>query len=106
MAPKDKYGDTFKNLILPPPFNLDHIPLTNKDYKVIEPRCEFDFFELHSWIKDIFLNQSDEIGLWESNFPLYISPQTHHFLNFLSDVKPATCPTKESLPPPLLKRCS
>jgi hypothetical protein len=34
---------------------------------------------LHSWLKEIFLDQSDEIGLWESNFPLYMFPQTYHF---------------------------
>jgi hypothetical protein len=29
-----------------------------------------------------FLDQSDEIGLWESNLPLYLFPQTYHFLEF------------------------
>jgi hypothetical protein len=28
------------------------------------------------------LDQSDEIGLWESNIPLYIFPQIHHFPEF------------------------
>jgi hypothetical protein len=82
MAPKAKSTDTSENPILPPPVDLDHIPLVDKDYKITEPRCEFDFFELHSWLKDIFLDQSDEIGLWESNLPLYMFPQTHHFPEF------------------------
>jgi hypothetical protein len=69
-------------LFLPPPVDLDHIPLADKDYKITEPKCEFDFFELHLWLKDIFLDQSDEIGLWESNLPLYMFPQTFHFLEF------------------------
>jgi hypothetical protein len=30
----------------------------------------------------VFLDQSDEIGLWESNFPLYLFPQIHHFPEF------------------------
>ena len=48
--------------------------MADKDYKITEPKCEFDFFELHFWLKDIFLDQSDEIGLWESNLPLYMFP--------------------------------
>jgi hypothetical protein len=82
MDPKDKSVETYENPFLPPPFDLDHIPQADKDYKIIEPKCEFDFFELHLWIKDIVLDQSDEIGLSESNLPLYIFPQTFHFLEF------------------------
>jgi hypothetical protein len=82
MAPKAKSTETSENPFLPPPVDLDHIPLADKDYKITEPKCEFDFFELHFWLKDIFLDQSDEIGLWESNFPLYMFPQTFHFPEF------------------------
>jgi hypothetical protein len=46
MAPKTKYANTSKNPILPPPVDLDHIPLVDKDYKITESRCEFEFFEL------------------------------------------------------------
>jgi len=63
MAPKAKSTDTSENLILPPSVDLDHIPLADKDYKIIVSRCEFYFFEFHSWLKDIFLDQSDEIEL-------------------------------------------
>jgi hypothetical protein len=82
MAPKVKPTDTSENPIIPPPVDLDHIPLEDRDYKVTDMRCKFDLLELHSWMKDIFLTQSDEIGLWESNFPLYMFPQTHHFPEF------------------------
>jgi hypothetical protein len=34
-------------------------------------------------MKEIFLDQSDEIGLWESNFPLYMFPQTYPFPEFV-----------------------
>jgi hypothetical protein len=37
---------------------------------------------LQSWFKDTFIDQSDEIGLWESNLPLYLFPQVHHFPEF------------------------
>jgi hypothetical protein len=63
MAPKAKSVDTFENLILPSHVDLDHIPLEDKDYIIIELRCELDFFELHYWIKDIFLDQSNEIRI-------------------------------------------
>jgi hypothetical protein len=82
MPPKTKSVETFENMILTPPIDLDHIPLVDKDYKITYMKCEFEFFELHFWIKDIFLDQSDEIGLCKSNFPLYMFPQTFHFLKF------------------------
>jgi hypothetical protein len=56
--------------------------MEDKDYNITELKCEFDFFELHFWLKDIFMDQSDKIGLWESNFPLYMFPQTFHFPKF------------------------
>jgi hypothetical protein len=71
MTPKTKHVETTKNPFLPPSIDLERVPLADKDYKVTEPKYEFNFFELHFWIKDIFLDQSDEIGFWESNFPLY-----------------------------------
>jgi hypothetical protein len=82
MAPKAKSAETSENLILPPHVDLDHIPLEDKDYNIAEPKCEFDFFELHFWLKYIFLDQTDEIGIWESNLPLYMFPQTFHFPEF------------------------
>jgi hypothetical protein len=82
MAPKSKSSEIEENPFLPPPVDLDRIPLADKDYLIAEPKCEFDFFELHFWLRDIFLDQSDEIGLWESNLPLYLFPQTYHFPEF------------------------
>jgi hypothetical protein len=34
------------------------------------------------WLKEVFLDQSDEIGLWESNLPLYLFPHIHPFPEF------------------------
>jgi hypothetical protein len=47
-----------------------------------DTKCDFDFSYLQSWLKEVFLDKSDEIGLWESNLPLYLFPQIHHFLEF------------------------
>ena len=41
--------------------HFNNIPLADIDYKILEPKCEFDLFELHTWLKDIFVDQSDEI---------------------------------------------
>jgi hypothetical protein len=82
MAPKSKQWEIDENPFLPPPVNLDWIPLANKDYLILEPKCKLNFTDLHSWFRDTFLDQSDEIGIWESNLPLYLFPQIHHFLEF------------------------
>jgi hypothetical protein len=63
MAPKSKSSKTVENPFLPPPIDLDRVPLYDKDYLIVEPKCEFDFFELHFWLKDGFMDQSDEIEL-------------------------------------------
>jgi hypothetical protein len=82
MAPKSKKAEAEENPFLPPPVDLDRIPLADKDHLISDTRCEFDFADLQSWLRDIFLDQSDEIGLWESNLPLYLFPQIHHFPEF------------------------
>jgi hypothetical protein len=48
MAPKTKSLEIEENLFIPRPVNLDQTPLANKDYLIAKPKCEFDFFELHS----------------------------------------------------------
>jgi hypothetical protein len=53
----------------------------------MDTKCDFDFSNLQSWLREVFLDQSDEIGLWESNLPLYLFPQIHHFPILLSSVK-------------------
>lgn len=70
--------------MLPPPVDLNHVPLLDPHYKILETNCEFDLFELHSWLKHKFLDQSDEINLWESSLPLFMFPQTHFFLELVS----------------------
>jgi hypothetical protein len=82
MVPKSKYSEIVENFFLPPPVDLDRTPLAYKDYLIVEPKCKFDFFKLHLWLIDTFLDQSNEIGLWESNIPLYLFPQTYHFPDF------------------------
>ena len=82
MTPKSKRTEAEENPFLPHPLDLDKIPLADKDHLIADTRCEFDFVDSQSWLKDIFLDQSDEIGLWESNLTLYLFPQVHHFPEF------------------------
>jgi hypothetical protein len=82
MAPKSKQAEGEENLFLPPPVDLDRIPLVDKDRLIADTKCDFDFADLQSWLKEVFLDQSDEIGLWESNLPLYLFPQIHPFPEF------------------------
>jgi hypothetical protein len=82
MVPKSKKSNVEENPFLPPPVDLDRIPLADKDYLISETKSEFDFAELQSWLRDTFIDQSDEIGLWQSNLPLYLFPQVYHFPEF------------------------
>jgi hypothetical protein len=82
MAPKPRPTEGEENPFLPPPVDLDKILLVNKDRLITDTICDFNFSELQSWLREVFLDQSDEIGLWESNLSLYLFPQIHHFPEF------------------------
>jgi hypothetical protein len=82
MAPKPRPTEGEENPFLPPPVDLDKILLINKDRLIADTICDFDFSYLQSWLWEVFLDQSDEIRLWESNLPLYLFPQIHHFPEF------------------------
>jgi hypothetical protein len=82
MAPKSKKKEAEENPFLLPLVNLDRIHLADKDHLITDTRCEFDFVDLQSWLKEVFLDQRNEIGLRESNLPLYLFPQVHHFPEF------------------------
>jgi hypothetical protein len=56
--------------------------LVDKDRLIADTICDFNLFDLQSWLWEVFLDQSDEIGLWESNLSLYLFPQIHHFPEF------------------------
>jgi hypothetical protein len=82
MASKTKQAEEEENPFVPPPVDLDKIPLVDKDRLIADTICTFDFSDLQSWLREVFLDQSDEVGLWESNLPLYMFPQVHHFPEF------------------------
>jgi hypothetical protein len=97
MAPKSKQAEGEENPFLPPPVDLDRIPLANKDHLIIDTKCDFNFADLQSWLKEVFLDQSDEIGLWESNLPLYLFPQIHPFPEFSLKCQAHYIPEKRAI---------
>jgi hypothetical protein len=82
MVSKTKQAEEEENPFLPPPVDLDKVPLVDKDRLIADTICGFYFSDLQSWLREVFLDQSDEIGLWESNLPLYLFPKIHHFRKF------------------------
>jgi hypothetical protein len=63
MAPKSKRTEAEENYFLPPPVNLNSIHLVDKDHLNTDTKSEFNFADLQSWLKEVFLDQSNEIGL-------------------------------------------
>ena len=57
-TPKDKGNKSEENPRLPPPIDLDHLPLVDLHYKIDETNCEFGLFKLHNWLRHKFLDQS------------------------------------------------
>jgi hypothetical protein len=51
MAPKSKRIEGEENPFLLPLVDLDRIPLDDKDYLIVDTRCDFDFADLQSWLK-------------------------------------------------------
>jgi hypothetical protein len=48
MAPKPRQTEGEENPFLPPPVNLDKIPLVNKDRLIADTISDFDFSDLQS----------------------------------------------------------
>jgi len=55
--------------MLPPTIDLDHLPLVDQQYKIVETNYDFDLYELHNWLKQEYVDLNDELGLWESSLP-------------------------------------
>jgi hypothetical protein len=56
MAPKSKKAEAEEIPFLLPPVNLDKIHLADKDHLIADTKCEFDFADLQSWLKEVFLD--------------------------------------------------
>lgn len=74
MAPKGKSQKTVnEENSFATPINLDHLPLAEYLFKVVDCQCEFDFYELHLWLKQNYIDKEDPIRFWETLLCLFCS---------------------------------
>jgi len=64
--------------------DLDHVPLVDSLFKIVDAKYKFDFHELHLWLKQRYLDQQDPIKFSESLFPFFNFPKTHDFLDLIT----------------------
>jgi hypothetical protein len=56
MVSKTKQAEEEENLFVPPSVELDKIPLVDKDHLIADTICSFDFSDLQSWLREVFLD--------------------------------------------------
>ncbi len=66
------------------PLDLVHMPFVDSLFKINDYECEFDFYEMHSRLKMKYVDKEDPIHFWETLFPLYYFPKTHHFPDLIT----------------------
>ena len=69
----------YVRLVTTPHLDLDHLPLADKDFQIKDTSAYTLLLKIHCLSKDKYLNHTDDIGLWDSNFPKYQFPQVHIF---------------------------
>jgi len=52
MPPKRKIQEKPVNPLIPPPIDLDHITLADRDYRISETQCNCEFLELYYFLED------------------------------------------------------
>jgi hypothetical protein len=56
MVSKARQAEEEENPFLPPPVDLDKVPLVDKDRLIADTICGFDFSDLQSWLQEVFLD--------------------------------------------------
>jgi hypothetical protein len=56
MVSKTKQAEEEENPFVPPPVDLDKIPLVDKDGLIADTIFGFNFSDLQSWLLEIFLD--------------------------------------------------
>ena len=67
------------NPLQPPVVDIEHTPLVDIDYKIVDPIVEFNLLEIHNWSYEKSLDNEEEGQIWESHLPKYFVPLTHPF---------------------------
>ena len=62
-----------------PHLDVDHLLFSNRDFNIKDTVSPSHLLKLRCWSKDKFLNQNDDIHIWEINFPKYLFPQVYKF---------------------------
>jgi hypothetical protein len=94
MAPKSKHSEIEENPFLPLLLTWTE-SLCRQRSLISEPKVRIDFLELHLWLKDTFLDQSDEIGTLGVQSPTVFSPKFTISLSFPSSARHTISPIRE-----------
>jgi len=57
--------------------------LAHRDFQIKYTSSPAYLLKLHYWSKDKFLNQNDDVHLWEFNLPKYSFPEVHPFCDII-----------------------
>lgn len=63
----------------PPNRELEAMPLANKDYLIQDLIGDKNHLKTFCQLRNIFINNCDMYGLWESNLPYYFLPSVNIF---------------------------
>jgi len=69
--------------ITTPHRDLDYLLLANKYFQIKDLTFDDSPLRLHCKYQNLYLNNVDNIGLWESNLPKYEFPSVHIFLDIV-----------------------
>ena len=58
---------------------MEQIPLADIDYKIADPIVEFNLLDIHNQCFEKYLDDHEDVHIWESNLPKYVVPLTHPF---------------------------
>ena len=97
MPPKGKEVAKTPNPLIHPQVGFHHTLLVDRDCKINESLSKFDLFEIYCWMEDQFIDQTDEIGLWDSHLPHYISSQTYIAPEFVIKCHEAYDPNQRAI---------
>lgn len=82
LSHKGKAKKVVESPVLPSVPNLNEMPLVDIQCKILETQCEFDLYELHNWANQKYLDNRDDLSIWELFLPQSTFPQTHIFPEF------------------------
>jgi len=80
-----------------PHLDIDSLPLVDKYFQIKDISNSSHLLKLHCWSKDKFLNQNDDIHLWESNFPKYLFPQVYLFPKIIHFYQASYIPSERAI---------